>query len=195
MARLADEAHHKRLTALVHAADTAFVAKLLAALLVLTTLPFASPAAAAPQARHARRPWSQSIEVAHPSAAQAYAANTGCAPLTDRVMKHINAIKVQTAQIEKARTGVAETLFGLFQKMKTGRYDGRAVERANTIIARERRLAADVNAILPSLGCAQIDIEAEIVRTYVPLDVSGLAATGASRDASRSSAAAPPAAP
>lgn len=142
---------------------------------LLVASPFAGSALGAPQTHAASRPWSQSISVEHPRAAEAYAANTACAPLTARIFKHVDAIKGQMGVIKKLQGDVAPTLFGMIQKLHTGRYDGRAVERAHEIIARERRLAREVNALLPTLGCETVDIEAEVLRTYVPLDVSGLA--------------------
>lgn len=107
-------------------------------------------------------------EKSAPAPAQAQAAAPAgtdpvlCNSLTTTLMGKIAAMKAIEVGIAKDREKPAATLSGLFTEWSGGTYTGVAIKKKMKRMERERAMAVELNRLLASSGCAQVDIDAEM---------------------------------
>lgn len=89
---------------------------------------------------------------------------TLCDSLTATLMGRIASMKALEVSIAKEREKPAATLSGLFTELAGGHYDGVAIKRKMRRLEREREMATELNRLLASSSCAQVDIDAELAK-------------------------------
>ncbi len=87
---------------------------------------------------------------------------TLCDSLTKTLMSRISSMKSLENGIAKDREKPAATLSGLFKELSGGSYEGVAIKRKMRSLERERAMAVELNRLLASSNCAQVDIDAEL---------------------------------
>jgi len=85
-----------------------------------------------------------------------------CNSLSKTLMGKIASMKGIELSIAKDREQPAATLSGLFTEWSGGTYTGTAIEKKMRRLERERGMATELNRLLASSGCAQLDIDAEM---------------------------------
>lgn len=89
---------------------------------------------------------------------------TLCDSLTATLMGRIASMKALEVSIEKEREKPAATLSGLFTELAGGHYDGVAMKKKMRRLEREREMATELNRLLASSSCSQVDIDAELAK-------------------------------
>lgn len=89
---------------------------------------------------------------------------TLCDSLTTTLMGRIANMKVLEVSIAKEREKPAATLSGLFTELAGGHYDGVAIKKKMRRFEREREMATELNRLLASSSCSQVDIDAELAK-------------------------------
>ena len=85
-----------------------------------------------------------------------------CGSLKKTLMARISSLKSLEVSIAKDREKPAATLSGLFTEWTGGSYTGVAIKRKLNRLERERAMAVELNRLLASSGCSQVDIDAEM---------------------------------
>lgn len=89
---------------------------------------------------------------------------TLCDSLTTTLMGRIASMKALEVSIAKDREKPAATLSGLFTELAGGHYDGVVIKKKMRRLERERDMATELNRLLASSSCSQVDIDAELAK-------------------------------
>lgn len=87
---------------------------------------------------------------------------TLCDSLTKTLMSRISSMKSLETGIAKEREKPAATLSGLISELAGGSYEGIAIKKKMRRLERERAMAVELNGLLASSNCSQVDIDAEL---------------------------------
>lgn len=87
---------------------------------------------------------------------------TVCDSLKKTLMGRISSMKSLENGIAKEREKPAATLSGLFSELAGGSYEGVAIKKKMRRLERERAMAVELNRLLASSNCPQVDIDAEL---------------------------------
>jgi hypothetical protein len=87
---------------------------------------------------------------------------TVCDSLKKTLMGRISSMKSLEVGITKEREKPAATLSGLFSELAGGSYEGVAIKKKMRRLERERAMAVELNRLLASSNCPQVDIDAEL---------------------------------
>lgn len=125
--------------------------------------------AAPPVHAQAQRPsWKGAVAVEEPAVAENFAANTTCVSVNRSISRRVAAIRGLRKQNEDDRNAPAATVSGTLQQLMGKPYVSRATKRRLESEKKELLVARELNMVLASLGCPEVDVEAELNKEPLP---------------------------